>query len=71
MDELTPAPAPDPWDDYPVTCDCGYRGWRFDCQRGECPNCGDRVTKVKTNERGDAKNSTNNHQSNQKGEEHG
>lgn len=30
-------------DDYPVKCDCGFRGWRFDCSRGECPNCGDRV----------------------------
>jgi hypothetical protein len=29
--------------DYPVACDCGYTGFREDCQRGECPNCGGRV----------------------------
>jgi hypothetical protein len=30
---------------YPVKCDCGWFGDRMDCKRGECPNCGDRVTK--------------------------
>jgi hypothetical protein len=31
--------------DYPVTCDCGFFGMRFDCRRGECPNCKARVTR--------------------------
>lgn len=41
-------------DDYPVTCDCGYEGFRFDCSRGCCPNCGDKVIRKK--ERGDDTN---------------
>jgi len=31
--------------DYPVKCVCGYFGMRFDCRRGECPNCGLRTTR--------------------------
>jgi hypothetical protein len=34
-------------DDYPVVCDCGWFGFRFDCLRGLCPNCGDRVRREK------------------------
>lgn len=32
---------------YPVVCDCGWFGMREDCRRGMCPNCGDRVTRIK------------------------
>jgi hypothetical protein len=35
-----------------VRCDCGYFGPREDCPRGTCPNCGDRVMRVKSNEEG-------------------
>ncbi len=31
--------------DFPVKCVCGFFGMRFDCSRGECPNCGLRVTR--------------------------
>jgi len=33
----------DPDTVYAVVCDCGWFGDRWDCRRGMCPNCHQRV----------------------------